>query len=82
MNTSCDVKKVDFWISQMTNRIYLSDGTDVTDKALAFVFDHLVKVHDGWLPMKQPSSEKVLMFMVADTDQATANNMAYKGEFQ
>jgi hypothetical protein len=82
MNTSCDVKKVDFWISQMTNRIYLSDGTDVTDKALAFVFDHLVKVHDGWLPMKQPSSEKVLMLMVADTDQATANNMAYKGEFQ
>jgi len=75
-------KKIDIGISPINNRIYSSDGTDVTDKALAFVFDHLVKVHDGWLPMKQPSSEKVLMFMVADTDQATANNMAYKGEFQ
>ena len=73
------VNKMDLGINPMNNRIYLSDGTDVTDKAMAFVFDHLVKVHDGWLPMKQPSSEKVLMLMVADISQATANDMAYKG---
>jgi hypothetical protein len=72
-------KNIDLGFSPINNRIYLSDGTDVTDKALAFVFNHLVNVHDGWLPMRQPSSEKVLMFIVADTDQATANNMAYKG---
>lgn len=73
------VQKIDLGINPINNRIYLSDGTDVTDKALAFVFDHLVKVHDGWLPMKQPSSEKVLMIMVADTNQETANSMAFKG---
>ena len=73
------VNKMDLGINPMNNRIYLSDGTDVTDKALAFVFDHLVNVHDGWLPMRQPNSEKVLMLMVADISQATANDMAYKG---
>jgi len=72
------VKKIDLGISPFNNRIYLSDGTDVTEKALAFAFQHLMKVHDGWLPMKQPNSGKVLMFMVADTDQVTANSMAYK----
>lgn len=72
-------QKIDLGINPINNCIYLSDGTDVTDKALAFVFDHLVKVHDGWIPMQQPSSGKVLMLMVADTDQATANDIAYKG---
>lgn len=32
-------KKVDLGYGVLDNRIYLSDGTDVTDKALAFVFD-------------------------------------------
>lgn len=71
-------KKIDLGINPLDNRIYLSDGTDVTDKTLAFAFKHLMEVHDGWLPMKQPNSGKVLMFMVADTDQVTANGMAYK----
>jgi len=72
-------KKIDLGINPLNSRIYLSDGTDVTDKALAFVFDHLVKRHDGWLPMKQPSTGKVLVLMVADVPQKDAAAMAYGG---
>jgi hypothetical protein len=71
---------IDLGYNPLDNRIYLSDGTDVTDKALAFVFDHLVKVHDGWLPMRQPNSGKVLIMMVSDTTQQNAASIAYKKE--
>ena len=71
--------KIDLGYNQLDGRICLSDGTDVTDKALAFVFDHLVKNHDGWLPMKQPSTGKVLVLMVADVPQKDAAAMAYGG---
>lgn len=72
-------KKIDLGYNQLDGRICLSDGTDVTDNALAFVFDHLVKHHDGWLPMKQLSTGKVLVLMVADVLQKDAAAMAYGG---
>ena len=80
MRVSVARNKIDLGYNQLDGRICLSDGTDVTDKALAFVFDHLVKHHDGWLPMKQPSTGKVLVLMVADVMQKDAAVMAYGGE--
>jgi len=79
MRVSVARNKIDLGYNQLDGRICLSDGTDVTDKALAFVFDHLVKHHDGWLPMKQSSTGKVLVLMVADVPQKDAAAMAYGG---